>query len=113
MRRAGGRLAMALVEDPRNDALDHQLESAGWALFLMMLGGLMLVPSVPSGTWLVGTGLIMLGINAVRRLKGIHVSTFTVVLGLVAIAFGAAQMMGTSLPVLPIILILIGASILW
>lgn len=101
------------VEAPRKGALDHQLESVGWALFLIMIGGLMLVPGVPSGTWLVGTGLIMLGVNAVRRLNGITPSAFTVVLGVLAIAFGVAEMIGTSLPVFPLALILIGASILW
>jgi hypothetical protein len=47
-------------------ALDRRLEGIGWALFLIMIGGLGLVPSVPQGTWLVGTGLIMLGLNVAR-----------------------------------------------
>ena len=85
----------------------------GWALSLVMIGGLMPVPDVPGGTWLVGTGLIMLGVNAARRLNGIPASTFTLVLGTAAIPFGGAEVLGTSLPVLPLLLILGGASILW
>ena len=40
-------------------ALDRQLEGVGWALFLIMIGGIGLMQNVPQGTWLVGTGLIM------------------------------------------------------
>jgi hypothetical protein len=51
--------------DQTKRALDKRFEWIGWGLFLIMLGGLALVPNhlVPQGTWLVGTGLIMLGLN--------------------------------------------------
>jgi hypothetical protein len=55
----------------------------------------------------------MLGLNAARKLNGIRASTVTVLLGVAAIAFGAAEALGTALPVFPILLILIGASMLW
>ena len=99
------------VSDKR--ALDHQFERISWALFLIMLGGLGLVPGVPSGTWLIGTGLIMLGLNVARYQNGIPVGNFTVFLGLAAIAFGVARFVGADLPVLPVLLILIGASTIW
>ena len=104
---------MAIVQGPRRDVLDHQLESVGWALFLIMIGGLMLLPGVPGGTWLIGTGLIMLGVNVARQMNGIRMSTFTIVLGIAALMLGIAQIAGTGLPVFPLLLILIGASILW
>ncbi len=39
-----------------------------------MIGGLWLAPSqlVPEGTWLIGTGLIMLGLTAARQMDGIR-----------------------------------------
>jgi hypothetical protein len=104
---------MSVVAGPRKDALDHQLERVGWALFLIMIGGLMLLPGVPSGTWLIGTGLIMLGLNAARRRNGTRMSPFTVVLGIAAVALGAAAVVGIELPVVPLLLLVIGASILW
>jgi hypothetical protein len=104
---------MAVTERSRGEALDHQLERTGWALFLIMIGGLMLVPGVPGGAWLIGTGLIMLGLNAARYLSGVRVSTFTTLLGIAALALGMAEVVGTALPVFPLLLILIGASILW
>ncbi len=104
---------MAVVERPRRKPLDHQLERVSWALFLIMIGGLALIPGVPSGTWLIGTGLIMLGLNLARLMNGIRMSTFTIIAGIAAIVFGLAQFLGTDVPVFPILLILIGASLLW
>jgi hypothetical protein len=104
---------MAAIGRPGRDALDHQLERIGWALFLIMIGGLMLVPGVPGGVWLIGTGLIMLGLNAARQANGIPMSAFTIVLGIAAVVLGVAEIVGAGLPVFPILLILIGASILW
>ena len=93
-------------------ALDRRLEGIGWALFLIMIGGIGLIPNVPQGAWLVGTGLIMLGLNLARYLNGIRISNFTVVLGILALLLGIGGMTGIDLPFFPILLILIGADIL-
>lgn len=104
-----------LVENRASDkrALDRQLERLGWALFLIMLGGLWLIPNVPGGVWLVGVGLIMLGLNVARYFNGIRMHTFTSVLGAAALLLGVADLLGWGLPVLPILLIVIGASIVF
>ena len=104
---------MAIVGASGKRELDHQLERIGWALFLIMIGGLALLPTVPSGLWLVGAGLILLGLSAARAMNGIHRGTVSVLLGIVAIAFGVAELMGVALPVFPLLLIVVGASILW
>ena len=95
--------------------LNNQLEAIGWGLFLIMLGGLWLVPSsmVPDGTWLIGVGLIMLGLNVARYFLGIPLSKFTIFLGIVALVVGASDFVGLDLPIFPIILILIGCSIIF
>lgn len=99
--------------DTGKRVLDQQLERISWALFLIMIGGLLLIPGVPDGTWLIGTGLIMLGLNIVRYINGIRMRTFTIVLGALAILFGIAELAGSHWSVLPILLILIGASIIF
>lgn len=101
-------------EDAETMALKRRLDGIGWALFLIMIGGLWLMPegTVPEGTWLIGVGLIMLGISAVRSLNGIKVSWFTVVLGVIALASGASGFFGVNLPWFPILLVLVGASII-
>ena len=93
-------------------ALDRQLEGIGWALFLLMIGGIGFLQSVPQGTWLVGTGLIMLGLNIARYLKGIRVSHFTIVIGILALLLGIGGITGLNVPFFPVLLILIGADIL-
>jgi hypothetical protein len=95
-------------------ALDKRLESIAWALFLIMIGGIGLVPDslVPNGVWSVGVGLIMLGLNAARYYYKIRMSKFTIVLGIVALVTGIGELVGVDLPGLAILLILIGAGML-
>lgn len=94
-------------------ALDRQLEGISWALFLIMIGGLWLIPNVPGGVWLIGVGVIMLGLNVARYLNGIRMGLFSSLLGVLALALGIAELFGLNWPVLPMILILIGANILY
>lgn len=105
----------SLVEnrDSGKRALDRQLEGIGWALFLIMIGGLALIPNVPGGVWLIGVGLIMLGLNGARYLNGIRMRNFTLVLGTLALLLGVAELLGLDWPVFPILLILIGASVIF
>ena len=104
----------SFIPDEDAEALNKRLEMIGWGLFLIMIGGLMLVPEqyVPEGLWLVGAGLIMLGLNAARYFYHLPLSWFTIILGLLALASGAGDLVGIDLPVFPILLILIGAHIL-
>jgi hypothetical protein len=99
----------------QEDTLGQRLERIGWALFLIMIGALALLPSglVPEGTWLVGTGLIMIGQNVVRHLKGIRVNGFSNVLGLIALALGVSAVAAVELPVFPILLAAIGLQIIY
>jgi hypothetical protein len=71
------------IKDPKKRALSDRLTAIGWALFLIMIGGLLLVPQgrVPETAWLIGVGLIMLGINGLRRLNGIKVDSCGLGLG--------------------------------
>ena len=100
-------------QDEKMKALDKRLDSIGWALFLIMIGGLWLAPkgSVPEATWLIGTGVIILALMAVRYLNGIKVSGFWLVLGIGALAFGISSVFGINIHVLPILIIIIGLNI--
>lgn len=95
--------------------LNKRLDSIGWALFLIMIGGIALVgdETVPEGTWSIGVGLIWIGMNLTRYLNGIKVSGFTLVLGIIALLTGIGDLLGANFPVLGIVLILIGASIIF
>jgi len=102
---------MSMPEDARKRDLNHRLETVGWGLFLIMLGGFALAKDIPEGTWLVGAGLIMLGINAIRLLLGIRASWFTLILGTIALLSGLGSVFGIDIPVGPLLIILIGLAI--
>jgi hypothetical protein len=94
--------------------LNKRLEESGWGFFLLMTGTLMLLPRefVPEGTWLIGAGLILLGLNGIRYLNDIKISPFTITLGFAAMGFGLASLFGLRLPLLAIFLSLVGLSII-
>jgi hypothetical protein len=102
------------VPEEEKQTLNKRLESIAWGLFLIMVGGIAFVPDdrVPEGVWSIGVGLIMLGLNAARYFYGLKMSTFTIVLGFLALLTGIGDLFGLNLPVLAILLILIGANMI-
>jgi len=98
--------------DPAKQDLNKRLEAISWGLFLIMLGGFALVKGVPEGTWLIGAGVIMLGLNAVRLALGIPISWFTIVLGTIVFFSGIGEVYGIDIPVGPLLIILIGLAII-
>ena len=99
-------------------ALNKRLESAAWGLFLVFMGFIWLVPEarpewkVPDDAWLMGAGVILLGLNGIRYLKGIRPSGFTVFLGVLGVLLGIGGLLGVDLPVVPILVILVGLSMI-
>ena len=69
--------------------LDYKLETSAWGL-LLIWWGLRWWPLVflPNGAGLVGTGLILLGLNMIRLLNRIPVRGSTNTIGILALAFG-------------------------
>jgi hypothetical protein len=100
--------------DPEKVALNKRMEAIAWGLFLIMLGGRLLVPAetVPSGVWSIGVGLIMLGLNIARYFYKIKMSGFTVFLGIVAMIGGILSLVGMEQIEGPILLIVLGAYLL-
>jgi hypothetical protein len=102
-------------QETKEKELEKRLETLGWALFLIMTGGLFLIPShlVPPDTWLIGVGLIMLGLNAYRYSRGLKVNNFTVFLGVLALGFGLSSFLYVNIPIIPLLLIFLGAKIIY
>ena len=96
-------------------ALNKRLETIGWGLFLIMVGGMAFVPKtvVREGIWSIGVGLILLGLNAARYYFKIKMSTGTIILGIIALASGVGDLIGVELPILEILLIVAGISIIY
>ncbi len=100
--------------DPVKAELNKRLESIGWGLFLIMLGGFALVPDqlIPKGAWGIGVGLIMLGLNAARYYFKIRMSGFTTFLGILSIAGGIAELAGFTSLEGALFLIILGAYLI-
>ena len=81
----------------------------------MLTGAMWLIPSSIAswGTWLVGIGLILVGINVARLLNHIRVGRFTTILGLMLLSLGIAYLMGAQPPLIPVVIVPIGASIIF
>jgi hypothetical protein len=68
--------------------------------------------SIDAGQYVaVGVGIILIGINLIRLGVGIKVSKFSLFIGLIAFALGGAGIIGISLPLVPMVIILIGLFI--
>jgi drug/metabolite transporter (DMT)-like permease len=104
----------APVQNPEKAAQNKRLESIGWGLFLIMLGGFALVPNatIPKGLWSIGVGVIMLGLNVTRYVYKIRMSGFTTVLGIIAIISGVLELMGMNELGGAIFLIILGVYLL-
>jgi hypothetical protein len=100
--------------DPEKAALNKRLEAVGWGLFLIMVGGSLLVDRevVPKGWWTIGVGVILLGLNLARYLNGIKMSGFGVFLGVLALIGGILELVALKQIEGAILLIVLGAYLL-
>jgi hypothetical protein len=100
--------------DLQKSRLNKRIDDIGWGLVLISIGGILLVPNrlIPQGAWSICVGLIMLGLNWVRYLNGIKMSSFTFFLGCFALAAGLGDFFSVKLPLFAILLIFIGVSII-
>ncbi|MBU2610537.1 MAG: hypothetical protein KJ606_06265 [Chloroflexi bacterium] len=94
-------------------------ETLAWSLLLIWWGlRWWLLVSLPNGSGLIGTGVILLGLNAARSLNGLPTRGVTTMLGILALVFGglllAIDVMELSfqLPTFEILLIGFGALLL-
>ena len=98
----------------RKATLNKRPEDFGWGVLLVTIGTIWLLPQkqIPQGSWLIAAGLIMLGLNVIRYFKGIRMSDFSLVVGILALLAGLGEFLGLKLSFLPIALIVIGACML-
>ena len=100
------------AEFAETEDVGKRLDQIGWGIFLIMIGTIWLVPGVPQGTWLIGTGILLLLLNAIRSRLGIPWSGMSIALGAFALAAGLGDFTGVKLPLFPICLVIIGAILI-
>jgi hypothetical protein len=70
----------------------HNYASIVWGLLAILWGFTILFDFVPFGAGLIGTGLILLGVNAVRALKGTSIESDNTWFGILALVWGGLEL---------------------
>ncbi|HYO44125.1 MAG TPA: hypothetical protein VES19_13075 [Candidatus Limnocylindrales bacterium] len=103
---------MADTTNADTNNLAHRLDVLGWGIFFLMTGVLMLFPGLPEGTWLVGLGVLLLSLAAVRVALGLAIEWFGVILGAGALIAGFGTIAGIYIPVFALSLVACGLAII-
>lgn len=98
---------------------DSKHETIAWGT-LLIWWGLRWWPliSLPDGSGLIGTAVILLGLNLVRSRRGIPTSSFTTILGGISLVWGGIELAHSALhlsieiPVFELSLITLGVYLL-
>lgn len=96
----------------------RDLEASAWGALFVWWGITGLLPWLPAGSGALGSGLILLGLNAARHFLGIPTSFSSITMGVLAVAWGGLELAGVILalpfdiPIFPILLVVLGGVIL-
>jgi hypothetical protein len=74
------------------NTLNHNFATIGNGALLIWWGIVIIVDPLTIGMGAIGTGLIMLGVNAARQLNGIAMKGSTTVIGIIALVWGVLDM---------------------
>ena len=97
--------------------LNRKFVIIAWGVFFLWWG-IVEFKFLPHGTGDLGVGLIFLGLNAIRSLKGIPTSGWSIALGSLMLVDGMLELAGTvlnlpfKLPIFAILLIVLGVILL-
>jgi hypothetical protein len=73
--------------------LNQRYEAIAWGAILILLSILMFIPGDQNNVFLLGIGIILLGLNLVRRASQMAMNWFTVITGAIALALGALSLL--------------------
>jgi len=89
-----------------------RFDAAGWALFFIWVGVAWLA-ELSLAVSLLGVAVITLGMQAIRKLSGVPVEGFWILVGLGFAVAGSWQWLDVGKPLAPIILIALGVALLF
>jgi hypothetical protein len=88
-----------------------RLDTIGWALFFIWVGVAWLA-DLGTGIALLGIGVVTLGTQLLRKLVGIRVDVFWLVVGVLLVLGAVWDMLAVRLALLPLVLIAVGVLLL-
>ena len=92
--------------------IGHRIDAAAWALFFVWAGTSILA-NIRWGWFLVGVGAIVLAAEVALHLASEKIDGFWIACGIALLAAGAWELLSLTWPLLPVLLILLGAGTLW
>lgn len=98
--------------------LNRKFKTIAWGALFIWWGITLLFEFLPDGTGAIGTGLILLGLNAARSLNGIPTNSFSITAGILALVWGGLDLAQSvlrlpfELPVFASLLIVLGMILL-
>lgn len=98
----------------RGKKVSENIHNIGWGIFLIFAGIIWLLPAgtLPDGAFYIGIGVLILGLNLIKYLKGFHVSWIMPVLGILILVKGIGEMTELSISILGVLILLMGLGIL-
>jgi hypothetical protein len=94
--------------------LNTDLETIAWGAFLTFWGITATFKSLPAGIGGIGIGIILLGLNLARLIKGQPISGFTTTFGILALLLGGLELarplfnLSFELPIFAVLLLALG-----
>lgn len=99
------------MED-RDRAFEARLDAIGWGLLFVVVGAVLLVPDLPSGSWLVAVGAVMVGVSLVRLAMSLPIVWTTAILGIAALVGGICEVAGLESVAGPVVLVAVGLTVI-
>jgi hypothetical protein len=99
------------TETNEKSKMAKKLDAAGWALFFIWIG-IAFLAKFDTNISLLGVGVIILGIQVVRKYFNLEMEGFWIVIGLLFAAGGIWGLINVQISLGPIVLIITGVVIL-
>ena len=75
----------------KKNNIKRNLKRVGWGLLAILWGATILFDFIPFGAGLIGTGLILLGLNVVRVMNHLQMRHNNTVVGILALSWGGLE----------------------
>jgi len=100
-----------MIEFVEHQDRSHLLDVVGWAMFCIWAGAAWLL-EVSLGWGIIGTGILLLALQAARALIHTKVDIFWVIVAMAFVVGGFSELWDTAIPLAPLGLIAIGIGLL-